>query len=299
MLWVFSAILLLVVVALLLAVFRARWPDADTVPPPEVSPPGESERALTVAVASSVGATVVVLAVFLFANVVTGHRLARLASDDALTVQLTGYKWWWKVQYPDSLPARQITTANEIHIPVGRPVLVNLSSQDVIHSLWVPPLHGKRDLIPGNPSAMWLQADRPGRYEGQCAEFCGLQHAHMRLLVVAEPEEQFQKWLEAERQSALPTTDTLTERGLRVFETGPCALCHAIRGTQASGQVAPDLTHFASRATIAAGTLPNTPGHLAGWIVDPQHVKPGNAMPSNSLSPEDLQALLAYLGGLR
>jgi cytochrome c oxidase subunit 2 len=299
MLWVFSAILLLVVVALLLAVFRARWRDADTVPPPEVSPPSESERALTVAVASSVGATVIVLAVFLFANVVTGHRLALLANDDALTVQLIGYKWWWKVQYPDPLPARQITTANEIHIPVGRPVLVNLSSQDVIHSLWVPPLHGKRDLIPGNPSAIWLQADRPGRYEGQCAEFCGLQHAHMRLLVVAEPEEQFQKWLEAERQSARPPADTLTERGLRVFETGPCALCHAIRGTQASGQVAPDLTHFASRATIAAGTLPNTPGHLAGWIVDPQHVKPGNAMPSNSLSPEDLQALLAYLRGLR
>jgi cytochrome c oxidase subunit 2 len=237
--------------------------------------------------------------VFLVANVVTGHRLALLASDNALTIRLTGYRWWWKVQYPDATAAREVTTANEIHIPVGRPVLINTYSQDVIHSFWVPPLNGKRDLIPGKPSALWLQADQPGRFEGQCAEFCGLQHAHMRLLVIAEPEEQFEKWLEAQRQPAGAPAGALAERGLRVFETGPCALCHSIRGTQASGQVAPDLTHFASRATIAAGTLPNSPGHLAAWIVDPQHIKPGNAMPANSLSPEDLHGLLAYLGGLQ
>jgi cytochrome c oxidase subunit 2 len=191
-----------------------------------------------------------------------------------------------------------VVTANEIHIPVGRPVLINTHSQDVIHSFWMPELHGKRDLIPGHPSAIWLQADRPGVFQGQCAEFCGLQHAHMRLIVVAEPEETFQAWLEAQRQSAQPPRDPLAERGMHVFVSGPCALCHAIRGTDAAGHVAPDLTHIASRATLAAGTLPNTPGHLAGWIIDSQSVKPGNAMPSMSLSPEDLQALLAYLGNL-
>jgi cytochrome c oxidase subunit 2 len=299
MLWVFSAILLLVIAALLIALFRARVRDTATVPLPQVILPAARERRITTIVSLCVGMTVIVLFVFLVANVVTGHRLALLASDNALTIRLTGYRWWWKVQYPDATAAREVTTANEIHIPVGRPVLINTYSQDVIHSFWVPPLNGKRDLIPGKPSALWLQADQPGRFEGQCAEFCGLQHAHMRLLVIAEPEEQFEKWLEAQRQPAGAPAGALAERGLRVFETGPCALCHSIRGTQASGQVAPDLTHFASRATIAAGTLPNSPGHLAAWIVDPQHIKPGNAMPANSLSPEDLHGLLAYLGGLQ
>jgi cytochrome c oxidase subunit 2 len=215
-----------------------------------------------------------------------------------VTIKLTGYRWWWKIEYSDPSPHKHVITANEIHIPVGRPVLINTHSQDVIHSFWIPELHGKNDLIPGHPSAIWLQADRPGIFEGQCAEFCGLQHAHMRLLVVAEPEQKFQEWLDGQRQPARPPGDPVAQRGMQVFVTGPCALCHSVRGTDAAGQVAPDLTHLGSRATLAAGTLPNSPGHLGGWIVDPQSVKPGNAMPSMSLSPEDLQALLAYLGGL-
>jgi cytochrome c oxidase subunit II len=297
MFWIFLAIFLLVIAGLVIAILQARVRGA-VMPAAEAAPQPARERRITWMVASCVGVTVVVLLVFLAANVITGHRLALLAADNAVTIQLTGYKWWWKVQYPDPIPARHVTTANEIHIPVGRPVLINTDSQDVIHSFWVPSLHGKRDLVPGNPSAVWIQADRPGRFEGQCAEFCGLQHAHMRLLVIAEPEEQYQAWLDAQRQAAVAPSDPIAQRGLHVFETGPCALCHSVRGTEASGQVAPDLTHFGSRATIAAGTLPNSPGHLAAWIVDPQHIKPGNAMPPNSLSPEDLQALLAYLGGL-
>jgi cytochrome c oxidase subunit 2 len=298
MLWIFSAIFLLVITALVIAIFQARVRGA-VMPTAEAAPQPARERRIGWMVASCVGLTVVVLLIFLAVNVITGHKLALLAADNAVTIQLTGYRWWWKVQYPDPIPARHVITANEIHIPVGRPVLINTDSQDVIHSFWVPSLHGKRDLVPGNPSAIWIQADRPGRFEGQCAEFCGLQHAHMRLLVIAEPEEQYQAWLDAQRQAAVAPSDPIAQRGLHVFETGPCALCHSVRGTEASGQVAPDLTHFASRATIAAGTLPNTPGHLAAWIVDPQHIKPGNAMPPNSLSPEDLQALLAYLGGLQ
>jgi cytochrome c oxidase subunit II len=295
MFWVCLAILTLVTIALLIALFRSRRHGAEE---PMSSRAAGGERRTTAVVVTCVGATVVILIVFLAASVVTGHRMALLASDNAVTIKLTGYRWWWKAEYADPLPANQVITANELHIPVGRPVLINTQSQDVIHSFWVPALQGKRDLIPGNPSAIWLQADQAGVFEGQCAEFCGLQHAHMRLVVVAEPEETFQAWLAAQRQPARGPGDAAAQRGQEVFVTGPCALCHSIRGTDASGQVAPDLTHLASRLRIAAGTLPNTRGHLAGWIVDSQHVKPGNAMPPTSLSAEDLQALLSYLGGL-
>jgi cytochrome c oxidase subunit 2 len=298
MFWICLAVFLLVTIALLIALIRSRVSLSAVIPEPLLHDDRARERTIGWTVVTCVGATVVILFLFLIASAVTGHRLALLAADDALTIRLTGYRWWWKVEYPDVSPGRHLITANEIHIPVGRPVLINTHSQDVIHSLWVPALHGKNDLIPGHPSAIWIQADRAGTFEGQCAEFCGVQHAHMRLLVIAEPEDKFQAWLAAQRQSARVPQDPLAQRGQDVFVKGPCALCHSIRGTGAAGQVAPDLTHFASRATIAAGTLPNTPGHLAGWIIDSQHVKPGNAMPPNSLSPEDLQAMLAYLGGL-
>jgi len=296
MLWVSVAILTLVTLALLLALFRsaARSSGSTAVTTPEPAP----ERRAGIIVGVCVAATCIILIVFLTASVVTGHRMAQLASDQGVTIKLTGYRWWWKVEYSDPEPAKTVITANEIHIPIGRPVLINTYSQDVIHSFWIPALQGKRDLIPGNPSAIWLQADQPGVFEGQCAEFCGFQHAHMRLVLVAESQEQFQAWLDAQRQPARSPANSTAERGQKIFVSGPCALCHSIRGTDANGHVAPDLTHLAGRLKIAAGTLPNTPGHLAGWIIDSQHIKPGNAMPPTSLSAEDLQALLAYLGGL-
>jgi cytochrome c oxidase subunit II len=284
---------------MLFALGRARLRDPEIIPEPLVLRDAASERRIGVAIGVSVAATVLVLIVFLVASVVTGRAIASLTTPDPLKIEVTGYRWWWRIQYPDPIPSNTVTTANEFHIPVGRPVLLTLRSRDVIHSLWVPPLHGKKDLIPGHPNSMWIQADRPGRYEGQCAEFCGFQHAHMRLIIIAEPAEQFEKWLEAQRQPAEPPTDPLAQRGLQVFQTGSCALCHAIQGTEASGQVAPDLTHLASRTTLGAATIPNSTGYLAGWIIDSQHIKPGNAMPPNSLSAEDLHALLAYLGGLK
>lgn len=298
MFWICLAVFLLVIGALLVAFWRARERAALIPPVPTVELDPRQERRTARTVTICVAATVVVLLIFLAASAVTGHRLSLLASDRALKIRLTGYRWWWKVQYPGDVPAQEIVTANEIHIPTGRPVLIDAYSQDVIHSFWVAPLNGKRDLIPGHPSSIWIQADRAGRYEGQCAEFCGLQHAHMRLIVVAEPEEKFNAWLQAQRRPAGEPADELAQRGRNVFLSGPCVLCHTIRGTDAAGQVAPDLTHLASRATIASATLPNSRGNLAGWIVDSQHVKPGNAMPGNSLSAEDLQALLVYLGGL-
>jgi len=298
MFWVCLVILLVVSAALLIALWRGRTGAARDVAMPPIDPDPLQENRIARIVAGCVALTAVILLLFLFASAAAGHKLALLASDRALKIRLTGYRWWWKVQYPGNSPADEVITANEIHIPTGRPVLIDAYSQDVIHSFWVPALHGKRDLIPGHPGSIWLQADRPGRYEGQCAEFCGLQHAHMRLIVVAEPEEKFNTWLQAQREPAHEPADAIAERGRDVFLSGPCAMCHAVRGTGAGGQVAPDLTHLASRATLAAATLPNSPGNLAGWIVDPQHVKPGNAMPANSLSAEDLRALLAYLGGL-
>jgi cytochrome c oxidase subunit 2 len=179
------------------------------------------------------------------------------------------------------------------------PVVLKVSSQDVIHSFWVPNLHGKRDLIPGQITHTWIQADRPGVYRGQCAEFCGHQHAHMAFNVVAEPMDNFLAWIAHQRQPAPdPTTDE-ERRGHDVFMQSPCVSCHTIRGTDAGSHLGPELTHVASRLTIAAGTLPNVRGHLAGWVANAQSIKPGSRMPPNLLQPGDLQAVLTYVRSLR
>jgi cytochrome c oxidase subunit 2 len=178
-------------------------------------------------------------------------------------------------------------------------VKFELQSNDVIHSFWVPNLHGKKDVVPGHPISTWLEADRTGEFYGQCAEFCGHQHANMRLLVVVEPQEQFDAWLAAQR---LPAPDPVYEqqvRGQQVFMANACVMCHTIGGTTAGGRVGPNLTHVAGRKILAAGALPNTPGHLAGWVIDPQKIKPGTRMPQNNLSPADLRALLEYLQTLK
>lgn len=230
----------------------------------------------------------------------TLHTLARLAppkSGSALEVTVTGRQWWWDVQYAGA--GSRLRTANEIHIPVGRPVRIQLRSEDVIHSFWVPALQGKLDLVPGQVNTTWLQANRAGIYRGECAEYCGLQHTRMQFRVVALPASEFSYWLTAQQRAAVPAADSSTRAGQAVFMSSGCALCHAIRGTPARGSGGPDLTHFASRQTIAAGTLPNTKGHLAGWIANPQAIKPGNLMPRIPLEPEQLRTLLVYLGSLR
>jgi cytochrome c oxidase subunit 2 len=169
----------------------------------------------------------------------------------------------------------------------------------VIHSFWAPNLGGKRDLLPGYSSAYWFQVDKPGIYHGQCAEFCGLQHAHMGFSVVAESPENFAAWKSQQIESAAEPTDAERIRGREVFLTHSCVLCHTIQGTAAASRFGPDLTHVGGRQMIAAESLSNTTGSLAGWISDPQHVKPGNKMPANPLPPGDLQALVAYLHGLQ
>ena len=297
MFWSSLVVFVLVLGILAWAVMRARVDARRRLPPPLVYP--GRERLASAAVGIGVGATVAVLFVFVVASVTTGQSVASLHDADAVSIKVIGHQWWWEIEYDDPLPAHRVVTANELHLPVGRPVRITTDSRDVIHSVWIPNLHGKRDLIPGHPGAIVLRADRPGVYRGMCAEFCGLQHAHMQLVVVAESAEAFEAWRAAQREPAAPPAGVLAQRGHDVFVQGACALCHTIRGTDAGARFGPDLTHLASRATLAAGTMPNTVGHLAGWILDSQHIKPGNAMPSIALAPDELHALLAYLGGLR
>ncbi|HKQ26986.1 MAG TPA: cytochrome c oxidase subunit II [Burkholderiales bacterium] len=284
------SICLIVFVLVLAAFFYALW---------RGSRGGSSPRLAPAAVVSAIVVSTAGLLFLIVASVTTDRALANLPQDNPLTIEVTGHQWWWDVRYLDDEPSRLFTTANEIHIPVGRPVAIKLKADDVIHSFWAPNLGGKKDLIPGREATITLLAEKPGTYRGQCAEFCGAQHAKMAFQVFAEPAEQYEAWAAQQRKPAPEPADPAQKRGREVFEQGTCAMCHAIQGTQANARRAPDLTHLASRSTLAAGTVPNTRGHLAGWIIDPHSIKPGVNMPSNALAPDDLQALLAFLGSLK
>ncbi|HEU4563844.1 MAG TPA: cytochrome c oxidase subunit II [Gemmatimonadaceae bacterium] len=294
--WTAAVVWVAVTATLLWAAFHRRRPAEDPVTH-QVAP--EVQRTMARAVVSAVGVTTLILFAFLFASFRTGRAVTIPPAGQPLTIEVTGHQWWWEVQYADTNASRRLTTANEIHIPVGRPVILKMSSPDVIHSLWIPNLAGKRDLIPGKVSTMWLRADSAGIFRGQCAEFCGHQHAKMALFVVAEPPERWAAWYERQLQPAPQFTDSVLKRGGEVFMASACVMCHAIDGTPAGSNVGPNLTHIGSRLTIGAGTLPNARGNLAGWILDPQRIKPGANMPPNQIAPQDLQALLGYLESLR
>jgi cytochrome c oxidase subunit 2 len=283
---------IIVVIALLYATWRGHHREV-----PDASDSTNKQLHRPVEIAA--GITVVILLFTLVYSVTTGNALASLPRDKALRIHVTGHQWWWQADYVDPVAARQVSTANEIHIPVGEPVQIIGSSADVIHSFWIPELAGKKDLIPGHTTALWIQADKPGIYRGQCAEFCGHQHANMALLVMAEPRAEFNAWYNSQLLPAAPPSDANQLAGQKVFMSKGCPLCHTIGGTPALGRVGPPLTHAASNYTIAAGTLKNTTGNLAGWIVDPQGIKPGVRMPANDLSGVELRQLLAYLGSLK
>jgi cytochrome c oxidase subunit 2 len=239
---------------------------------------------------------VVLTALFVWADVfVAGSTAAPPAGSAQLTVRVIAHQWWWEVRYPGTTAV----TANEIHVPTGTRVDVIGTTDDVIHSFWVPELNRKIDLIPGRTASVLIDADRPGLYRGQCSEFCGVQHAHMTVAVIAESPARFHAWL-ANMARPAPRPVTAAERaGLAVFDSTPCASCHSIRGTSAGGEVGPDLTHLATRTTLAALTIPNRPGYLRGWIADPQQAKPGAKMPAVPLSSRELSELVAYLDHLR
>jgi cytochrome c oxidase subunit II len=238
------------------------------------------------------------LAAALIWTMLTLAAIAGPPLHPALTLDVTARQWWWEVQYNGSQPSEVFATANEIHIPVGVPVLVRLHGGDVIHSFWVPKLSGKTDVIPGQTNTSWMQAEQPGRYLGQCSEFCGFQHAHMQFEVVAETQSDFDAWQIAQRRAAEPPATPEQSRGLALVEYR-CGLCHRVRGTEAGALSAPDLTHLMSRRTLAAGTLLNNPGNLVGWIQNPQNIKPGNLMPDQYLSAPQLIDTLAYLESLK
>jgi cytochrome c oxidase subunit 2 len=257
-------------------------------------PFGGSERAATRLVVGLGIATPIVLlsALFVWSDVfVIRSTAAPSPRSTAMTIQVIGHQWFWEIRYDGG----RIATANELHIPVRTRVNVAGTTADVVHSLWVPELNRKIDLIPGRTNKLLLYADRPGTYLGQCAEFCGVEHAHMELIVVAEPRPRFDSWLRSEGRPVSVTAGS----GLNLFVSDGCANCHAIQGTRAQAHVGPDLTHVGSRTTLAAGTIPNDPAHLAAWLRDPQRIKPGTRMPTLPLSQRDVSGLVTYLDGLK
>lgn len=252
---------------------------------------GERDRSGRFIIGGGVVLSAVVVTIVLAVTLLAMRAIPSRATSDPIVVEITGHQWWWEVVYPDL----GIRTANELHIPVGREIELRLTSADVVHSFWIPSLAGKLDLLPDRVNTMILQADAPGNYGGMCAEFCGLQHANMAITALAESEESFERWGTRQTLAAPEPTSERAENGLETFLSAGCADCHTIRGTEASGDEAPDLTHVASRGTLGAGVLPNTPRNLADWIANPQVHKPGIAMEDLELEAADLEALIGYL----
>jgi len=297
MLIVCTVVFVIVLAATLLLLVKRREGSADELPEKE---PEESKRRKGLVVGAAAALTVAILAAFLVDSFLVGRGLtAELNRKQGVAIEVTGHQWWWEVRYNDVDASSIFTTANEIHIPVGVPVTFTLRAADVIHSFWVPNLHGKKDLIPGKVSTIWLQADKAGVYRGQCAEYCGHQHAHMALWIFAEPPEQFDQWRRNQIQSAVMPASESEKRGQQIFLTSTCVTCHTINGTPAGANLGPNLTHVASRNTIAAATLPNDRDHLSSWVYDSQQIKPGNRMPANKFQAEEMQPLLDYLQSLK
>jgi cytochrome c oxidase subunit 2 len=281
MFWGSALVLGLVMVLLLMALYRRRGAAS-----------GPSANAFIV------GGGLLLPVAALSALLTWGLQLGEVTGvGKPLLVDVIGHRWWWEVRYPGAAP---VTTANEIHIPVGREVQLRLRTADVIHSLWVPQLAGKQDMIPGHVNTLALRADAPGTYRGQCAEFCGAQHAHMALWVVATAAPDFEAWLAARRTPAEPPTGAIAQRGRAAFLAERCVECHTVRGTPARGRQGPDLTHVGSRLFLGAGTLPNSPGAIARWITEHHRLKPGNLMDRfDHLDPAVVHAMAAWLEQLR
>jgi cytochrome c oxidase subunit II len=215
-------------------------------------------------------------------------------------IRVTGHQWWWQIDYIKGQLDHQVTTANEIHIPVGKPVDIDLTSADVIHSFFIPQLHGKVDLIPGQTNRIRIEADRAGMYRGQCAEYCGAQHAHMILMVVADPPADYEAWLARQAADAGPPSTDQARRGEQIFMSKACVLCHTIRGTQALARVGPDLTHIGSREGLAANSLRNNEANLEAWVTHAQSLKPEAGMPDiTQFRGDEARDLVAYLEQLQ
>lgn len=287
-----TAVFVLVMVLFLRAVRADRTSGDDTAH--DRLAPSDSTRSSRLVIGGGVVLPVVVLVPLTVMMLVVADRTSPHRADDPFEIEIVGHQFWWEVRYPET----GAVTANEIHIPVDTRVRLQMEAADVIHSVWAPQLSGKIDMIPGQTTQLELDATEPGEYWGYCAEFCGVQHARMRFLVIAHEPEDFEAWLANETADAAEPATEAAERGSDVFVDVGCAACHSVRGTDAVGDLGPDLTHLASRRTLGAGTLPNERGHLGGWITDPQATKPGNLMPPTPLSGQELLDLIEYLEGL-
>jgi cytochrome c oxidase subunit 2 len=271
--------------------FRRRRGD-DGREPPQVYGSTQIELAWTVV------PLLIVIVLFLITTRYIFAIERHAAPADAIEVTVVGNQWWWEIRYP----RLGIVTANELHVPVSdaerpTPTLITLESADVIHSFWIPQVAGKTDVIPGKTNKTWIEPRTPGTYVGQCAEFCGLQHAGMLLTVTVHPKDEFDRWVAAQQAAAAVAPEALA--GREVFTSVACISCHTVRGTPANGVFGPDLTHLMSRATLGAGVAPNTPDNLRAWVNDPATLKPGSRMPAMKLSHEQLDQLVAYLVTLR
>jgi cytochrome c oxidase subunit 2 len=297
LIWTFTAICavvwVLVLIALLFAILRRRGQRSD----PLATDPASERRAGSVIAVCAALTALTVMALTIVSYLTQRKLFAKDTS--AVEIKVTGHQWWWEVEYQDPRPDRTLTTANEIHVPIGAPITIKFASSDVIHSFWVPSIAGKMDLIPGQQNELQFVVSRPGMYRGQCAEFCGLQHAHMAMLIVASTREEFDAWRDAQIKPAENPSDADAEKGRQVFLSRTCMMCHTIRGTPAGSRVGPDLTHLSSRRYLAAGTLAMSRGNLAAWIIDPQGIKPGANMPHTDLDAEELDALAGYLTVLK
>jgi cytochrome c oxidase subunit II len=289
-------VLVLVLGALVLALRRPESKDE----PPFVEPPPDVLRKKRRTVGAATALTVVTLGVLLLMAVATGRALAALGPKDALPIEVVARRWWWEITYPDAaVPSNAVRTAFELHVPVGRAVEIRLKSPDVIHSFWAPSIGPKIDVIPGKPTAVVLRADREGTFLGMCSEFCGTQHANMRFLVISESEERFQAWLAEMRRPARPPETEEERRGQTIFVGQRCGACHTIHGTEAFGAIGPDLTHVASRRSLAMGAVAQDDESLRHFITNPHDAKPGVIMPAAEMPDEDVRAITHYLRSLR
>lgn len=289
----FGAAIFLLVLGLLFAAYQKHQRATnETVPD---SSDGDTGRNWLIR--GGIALPLVVLAIVFGYNIYTLAAVENPQGQAAFHIKVVAKRWWWEIQYPD----QGITTANEIHIPIGLPVQFQLDSTDVIHSFWVPSLHGKMDVIPMHTNYITLQADQAGVYRGECAEYCGLEHALMGFTIVAQSKDDFNAWLADQKQPATAPVDPAAKQGEQVFISAGCVYCHTVNGldnkhiVQSSTRLGPDLTHLNSRLTIAGATLTNNPNNLAGWVIDSQHIKQGIDMPKEPLNGQDLQSLLAYL----
>jgi cytochrome c oxidase subunit 2 len=251
--------------------------------------------------AGGVAFPVVVLTALLLHALFLARALGMPGTEPPLRIEMVGHQFWWEVRYPGTLPDGGVVTANEVRIPTGRDVMLEVSSADVIHSVWIPALHGKIDMIPGHVNTRRIRADRPGVLRGQCTEYCGAQHALMAFYVVAETPQDFEAWLDRQRLPAAEPGDEVLALGRQVFGAAGCGGCHAVRGTEWNARLGPDLTHVGGRLSLAAGVLDNHRGTLAGWIAGAQDLKPGNRMPSfaAALDGPELRAVAAWLESLK